>query len=76
MDISIGLLIFIIFYEILFLGIVGTGRVGSAVIQSLIEQSEILGQRFGLNIKVRGIANSRKMILGINKQFYYYYYYY
>ena len=34
--------------------ITGTGRVGSAVLQTLLEQSEILGSRFGLNISILG----------------------
>lgn len=46
--------------------IVGTGRVGSAVLQSLLDQLSVLNERFGLNIKIRGIANSSRMILGNN----------
>lgn len=46
------------------IGIVGTGRVGSAVILTLLEQIELLNHQFGLNIKIRGIANSNSMILG------------
>eukprot|EP01038_Epipyxis_sp_PR26KG_P012220 gene12220-16370_t len=45
-------------------GIVGTGRVGSSVIQALLDQSKILDQRFGICLKIRGVANSRKMLLG------------
>lgn len=46
------------------IGIVGTGRVGSALLQILLEQSAVLGSRFGFKLKVRGVANSRKMLLG------------
>lgn len=46
------------------IGIVGTGRVGSALLQTLIEQLELLNDRFGLNIKIRAVANSSKMLLG------------
>lgn len=46
------------------IGVVGTGRVGSALLQTLLEQLQILSSRFGLKIRVRGIANSRNMILG------------
>lgn len=37
---------------------------GSAVIQSLMEQRILLKKRFGINIHIRGIANSRSMLLG------------
>ena len=46
------------------IGVVGIGRVGSAVIQSIIDQIAILNSRFGLNLKIRAIANSKKMLLG------------
>lgn len=45
------------------IGLIGTGRVGSAVIQTLLEQCDILNKRFGLNMQIRGIANSRTMML-------------
>lgn len=45
-------------------GIIGTGRVGSALIQTLLEQNEILSKRFDLKINILGVANSQKMILG------------
>lgn len=45
------------------IGILGTGRVGSALLQTIIEQSEVLRSRFNLHIKIRGILNSRKMLL-------------
>lgn len=48
------------------IGIVGTGKVGSAVIITLLEQLSILNKQFGINIKIRGIANSRVMLLGEN----------
>lgn len=44
--------------------IVGAGRVGSAVIQTILDQSSILERRFGLNIKLRGVANSSHMLTG------------
>lgn len=46
------------------IGIVGTGRVGSALLQALLENLDILEQRLGLRVKIRGVANSRKMLLG------------
>ena len=46
------------------IGIVGTGRVGSALVQTILEQCSLLEARFGIKINIRGIANSRKMLLG------------
>jgi aspartokinase/homoserine dehydrogenase 1 len=46
------------------IGVLGTGRVGSAVLQSLLEQVELLLARFGLKVNIRGVANSRHMMLG------------
>jgi len=46
------------------IGVLGTGRVGSALLQSLLEHMEVLGARFGLKVKIRGVANSRHMVLG------------
>ena len=48
------------------IGVVGVGRVGSAVLQSLIDQITVLSDRFGINMNIRGIANSRRMLLGDN----------
>lgn len=46
------------------LAVVGTGRVGSALLQTLLEQTQLLESRFGLKVHIRGVANSRKMLLG------------
>merc|ERR1711988_1841821 len=46
------------------IGVVGTGRVGSAVIQSLLEQTAILEKRYQIKVDIRGVINSRNMILG------------
>lgn len=46
------------------IGVIGTGRVGSAVLQTLIDQLPFLNERFSLNLKIRGIANSTRMLLG------------
>eukprot|EP01040_Poterioochromonas_malhamensis_P013267 gene13267-14571_t len=48
------------------IGIIGTGRVGSAFLQALLEARDLLENRFDLKIKIRGVSNSRKMILGDN----------
>ena len=46
------------------IGLVGVGRVGSAFLRTLLENIHILGERFGLNMKIRGIASSQNMLLG------------
>mmetsp|Transcript_13662 Transcript_13662/g.22791 ORF Transcript_13662/g.22791 Transcript_13662/m.22791 type:complete len:919 (+) Transcript_13662:124-2880(+) len=46
------------------IGIVGTGRVGSALLQGLLEHLELLEDRLGIKLKIRGVCNSRKMLLG------------
>jgi hypothetical protein len=46
------------------IGIVGTGRVGSALLQTLLSNLTMLEARLGLRVKIRGVANSRKMLLG------------
>lgn len=46
------------------IGIVGTGRVGSAVIQSLLEQTAIMEKRYKIKVDIRGVINSRNMALG------------
>lgn len=46
------------------IGIVGTGRVGCALLQTLIDNLNMLENRLGIKIKIRGVANSRKMLLG------------
>jgi aspartokinase/homoserine dehydrogenase 1 len=43
--------------------LIGTGRVGSAIIQMLINQVRIMEDRFGIKINIRAVANSKKMIL-------------
>ena len=46
------------------IGIVGTGRGGSAAIQSLPEQVDIMETRYQIKVDIRGVINSRNMILG------------
>ncbi len=46
------------------IGVVGTGRVGSAVIQSLLEQTAILEKRYQIKVNIRGVINQRNMLLG------------
>ena len=52
---------------ILTIGIVGaTGRVGSALVQTLLDQVDVLKERFDIEIKVLGVTNSSRMILSDN----------
>ena len=44
-------------------GIIGTGRVGHAVVQTLTEQIRVLEERFGLTVSIRGVASSTTMVL-------------
>lgn len=44
--------------------VIGTGNVGSALIQSLIEQIPLIEDRFDATICIRGVMNSTKMLLG------------
>jgi len=46
------------------IGVVGTGNVGSAVIQTLLEQAPLFRHRFDLNLSICGAINEDKMILG------------
>eukprot|EP01041_Mallomonas_annulata_P005902 gene5902-11914_t len=46
------------------IGIVGVGRVGTALIQTLLEQLRVLKDRYGISIKIRGLMNTSTMLLG------------
>jgi aspartokinase/homoserine dehydrogenase 1 len=46
------------------IGIIGTGRVGSALLQTILEQQPLLQSRFNLKLSIRGVMNSKKMMLG------------
>lgn len=48
------------------IGIIGTGRIGSALLQTLLDQLRNISERFDLNVNIRGVANSKKMLLGEN----------
>ncbi len=45
------------------LWIVGTGLIGSTLLKQLAEQREILRESLAIDLQLRGIANSRKMVL-------------
>ena len=46
------------------IGIIGPGSVGSVLIEQIAAASERLRSQFNLDLRVRGIASSRKMCLG------------
>jgi aspartokinase/homoserine dehydrogenase 1 len=52
--------------QTLSIGIIGHGIVGSALLDQLRTQTKILKERFGIDLRVRAITNSRKMVLGEN----------
>jgi len=46
------------------IGLIGPGTVGSTLLQQIEKQNEKLAQNFNLDLRVRAISNSRKMLLG------------
>ena len=46
------------------IGLIGTGTVGGALLRQLQKQAERLASEFNLDLRVRAIARSRKMLLG------------
>ncbi|GJQ14358.1 hypothetical protein GpartN1_g6149.t1 [Galdieria partita] len=49
--------------QTLSVGILGTGTVGGTLINQIRQQIESLRLEFGVDIRIRGIANSKKMLL-------------
>lgn len=48
------------------LGIVGPGLIGSALLKQLHTQKKLLKDKFRIDLQIRGITNSKKMLLGEN----------
>jgi len=46
------------------IGLIGTGTVGGALLRQLLKQAERLASDFNLDLRVRAIARSKKMLLG------------
>lgn len=46
------------------IGLIGPGTVGKSLLRQLQKQGDKLAQRFNLDLRVRAIARSRKMLLG------------
>ncbi|MGH7504468.1 MAG: bifunctional aspartate kinase/homoserine dehydrogenase I, partial [Longimicrobiales bacterium] len=49
--------------QTLSIGLVGAGSVGGTLLKQLAEQSALLKERFDLDLRVRAIATSRRMLL-------------
>ena len=50
--------------QALSIGIIGPGLIGSTLLDQIAGESERLRRDFGIDLRVRGIADSRKMTLG------------
>jgi len=50
--------------ETISVGVIGAGVVGSTLLDQIQRQSERLGEQFNLDIRVRAIARSSRMLLG------------
>ena len=48
-------------------GLIGPGLIGKTFLQQLAEETESLKERFDINVKVRGIMNSKHMLLAENE---------
>ncbi|MGB5166117.1 MAG: bifunctional aspartate kinase/homoserine dehydrogenase I [Woeseiaceae bacterium] len=55
---------FYLSHKTLSIGLIGTGVVGAALLRQLEKQSEKLARDFNLDIRVRAVARSQKMLLG------------
>ena len=55
---------FYLSHKTLSVGIIGPGTVGAALLRQLEKQSERLANEFNLDLRVRAIARSQKMLLG------------
>lgn len=49
--------------QALSVGLIGPGSIGSTLLSQIASESERLKSQFGLDIHIRGIANSKKMLL-------------
>jgi aspartokinase/homoserine dehydrogenase 1 len=46
------------------IGIIGPGNIGSTLLDQVAAQSERLGREFGVDLRIRAITDSKKMVLG------------
>lgn len=49
--------------QALSVGLIGPGNIGSTLLEQIASESQRLKEQFGVDIHIRGIANSRKMVL-------------
>ena len=49
--------------QVITIGVIGSGRVGSCLIQTLLDTRSMLLERFSIDLQVRGVANSTNMLL-------------
>lgn len=54
---------FFLSMQALSVGLFGPGNIGGTLLDQIAQQKERLSQQFGLDIRIRGIANSKKMLL-------------
>ncbi|HNW33659.1 MAG TPA: ACT domain-containing protein, partial [Candidatus Ozemobacteraceae bacterium] len=45
------------------LGVIGTGNVGAALLDQIAREAERLREEFSIDLRIRGLMNSRKMLL-------------
>ncbi len=55
---------FYLSHKTISIGVIGPGTVGAALLRQLYKQSDKLANDFNLDLRVRGIARSQKMLLG------------
>ncbi len=49
--------------QALSVGLIGPGNIGSTLLEQIASESQRLREQFGVDIHIRGIANSKKMVL-------------
>ena len=52
--------------QTLSVGLVGPGLIGKTLIKQLRQQAQLLREQFRIDLRIRGIANSKKMLLGMD----------
>ena len=55
---------FYLSHKTLSIGLIGTGVVGSALLRQIEKQAAGLAERFNIDLRVRAVARSQKMLLG------------
>nr|MDJ0794665.1 hypothetical protein [Woeseiaceae bacterium] len=55
---------FYLSHKTISIGLIGPGTVGAALLKQLDKQADRLAEKFNLDLRIRAIARSRKMVLG------------